>query len=50
MEPGPNGGTPPVYKSAPEPRLIGFQPFDLEAWWYVKLVKAFKINCLCTPF
>lgn len=30
---------PPVfYKSVPEPRLAGFTPFDLEAWWGRRLV------------
>lgn len=30
---------PPVfYKSVPEPRLAGFTPFDLEAWWGRRMV------------
>ncbi|XP_058818093.1 putative uncharacterized protein DDB_G0268364 [Topomyia yanbarensis] len=37
--------TPPVfYKSVPEPRLAGFTPFDLEAWWGRRLVHKINIS------
>ncbi|XP_053695556.1 putative uncharacterized protein DDB_G0291608 [Sabethes cyaneus] len=37
--------TPPVfYKGVPEPRLAGFTPFDLEAWWGRRLVHKINIS------
>lgn len=36
---------PPVfYKSVPEPRLVGFTPFDLEAYWGRRLVHKINIS------
>ncbi|XP_052866500.1 MAPK regulated corepressor interacting protein 2 [Anopheles cruzii] len=36
---------PPVfYKSAPEPRLPGFTPFDLEGWWGQRLVHQINLG------
>ncbi|XP_058058869.1 MAPK regulated corepressor interacting protein 2 [Anopheles bellator] len=35
---------PKYYYSAPEPRLPGFKPFDLEGWWGQRLVHQINLG------